>query len=140
MARYIDADKLLDDIGLRKGITANEVINGVPDKGIRPMDAPHCWFILSVMYAPTEDVRENVKGEWIRRTKVEDVYSIDGIKTWGIKCQCNRCTFTTIVIEDFGYYRYCPNCGADMRTRLQGTEIDGMYIDISGDGTVIEQI
>ena len=53
-------------------------------------------------------------GRWSRKTKV-DTYDIEGVKTWGIKCQCDRCDFTTIVVEDFGYYKYCPNCGADMR-------------------------
>jgi len=52
-------------------------------------------------------------GHWSRKTKV-DAYDIEGVKTWGIKCQCDRCTFTTIVVEDFGYYSYCPNCGAKM--------------------------
>ena len=42
--------------------------------------------------------------------------------------------------DDHPLYAYCPCCGADMQSRLQGTEIDGTYIDISGDGTVIEQI
>lgn len=55
------------------------------------------------------------KGEWSRHTRVEPVYSIDGVKTWGDKCQCNKCTFTTIAVEGFGYYNFCPNCGADMR-------------------------
>ena len=50
-------------------------------------------------------------GRWSRKTKV-DAYDIAGVKTWGIKCQCDRCTFTTIVVEDFGYYKFCPNCGA----------------------------
>lgn len=52
-------------------------------------------------------------GHWSRKTKV-DAYDLAGVKTWGIKCQCDRCTFTTIVVEDFGYYTYCPNCGAKM--------------------------
>lgn len=52
-------------------------------------------------------------GHWSRKTKV-DAYDIAGAKTWGIKCQCDRCDFTTIVVEDFGYYNYCPNCGAKM--------------------------
>ena len=52
-------------------------------------------------------------GHWSRKTKV-DAYDIAGVKTWGIKCQCDRCSFTTIVVEDFGYYKYCPNCGAKM--------------------------
>ena len=53
-------------------------------------------------------------GHWSRKTKV-DAYDIAGVKTWGIKCQCDRCDFTTIVVEDFGYYKYCPNCGAEMK-------------------------
>lgn len=52
-------------------------------------------------------------GHWSRKTKV-DAYDLCGVKTWGIKCQCDRCTFTTTVVEDFGYYKYCPNCGARM--------------------------
>lgn len=52
-------------------------------------------------------------GHWSRKTKV-DAYDIGGVKTWGIKCQCDRCCFTTIVVEDFGYYKYCPNCGVEM--------------------------
>lgn len=52
-------------------------------------------------------------GHWSRKTKV-DAYDIAGVKTWGIKCQCDRCTFTTIVVEDFGYYKFCPNCGTKM--------------------------
>ena len=50
-------------------------------------------------------------GRWSRKTKV-DAYDIAGVKTWGIKCQCDKCDFTTIVVEDFGYYKYCPHCGA----------------------------
>ena len=51
---------------------------------------------------------------WMRKTKVEGVYDIAGVKTWGVKCQCEKCDFTTTVIEDFGYYNFCPNCGAKM--------------------------
>ncbi len=58
--------------------------------------------------------QEPKTGRWMRKTKVDGVYDIAGVKTWGIKCQCNRCDFTTTVIEDFGYYNYCPHCGARM--------------------------
>ena len=58
-------------------------------------------------------------GHWTRHTRVEDVYDIAGVKTWGIKCQCDRCGFTTIVVEDFGYYKYCPNCGAKMESEVE---------------------
>ena len=58
--------------------------------------------------------QEPPTGHWMRKTKVDGVYDIAGVKTWGIKCQCDRCDFTTIVVEDFGYYKYCPNCGCRM--------------------------
>ena len=54
-------------------------------------------------------------GHWIRKIKV-DAYDINGVKTWGIKCQCDKCDFSTIVVEDFGYYKYCPHCGAKMES------------------------
>lgn len=63
-----------------------------------------------VGYIPSAEPKT---GHWSRKTKV-DAYDIAGVKTWGIKCQCDRCDFTTIVVEDFGYYKYCPNCGCRM--------------------------
>ena len=79
---------------------------------------------------PSTDVRENIRGEWTDHRTWEH----DG------EFYCSNCGFVLDSYIQGAFYNYCPNCGADMRTRLQGTEIDGMYIDISGDGTVIEQI
>jgi hypothetical protein len=82
-------------------------------------------FYKGLIHTPTEediqayiDVAPSVTlkpktGRWSRKTKV-DAYDLAGVKTWGIKCQCDKCDFTTIVVEDFGYYKYCPNCGAKM--------------------------
>ena len=70
-------------------------------------------------------------GEWVKMDKR------------GNNVRCSKCGNTLDlrgVNAGRGDANYCPNCGADMRSRLQGTEIDGMYIDISGDGTVVEQI
>ena len=80
----------------------------------------------AVSYLTQNDVKwlnENIKaleqepktGHWGRKTKV-DAYDIAGVKTWGIKCQCDKCDFTTTVVEDFGYYKFCPNCGAKMES------------------------
>lgn len=99
MARYIDADKLIDDLGLRKGITIDEIINGIPEKGIRPMDEPHCWFFLSIILAPTADVQPVVKGEWI-----ED----------GAVMKCSVCGNSS---DYCGTENFCNYCGADMRER-----------------------
>lgn len=71
-----------------------------------------------IIEAATKRIMEQIErqniGHWIRKIKV-DAYDINGVKTWGIKCQCDKCDFSTIVIEDFGYYKYCPNCGAEMK-------------------------
>lgn len=72
------------------------------------------YLIRAIGELPSVNPQETKTGHWSRKTKV-DAYDIAGVKTWGIKCQCDRCDFTTIVVEDFGYYKYCPNCGADMR-------------------------
>ena len=46
-----------------------------------------------------DDVRENVKGEWIDRGK-------DMMIRW----QCSECGR-----KDIHIYNFCPDCGADMR-------------------------
>ena len=55
------------------------------------------------------------KGKWIFKERREPVYDISGVKTWGIAYMCPECEFIHTVIEDFGQYVYCPNCGAEMR-------------------------
>lgn len=45
-----------------------------------------------------------------------------------------------VLAETFPELEENKSVKAEMRSRLQGTEIDGTYIDISGDGTVVEQI
>jgi predicted RNA-binding Zn-ribbon protein involved in translation (DUF1610 family) len=51
---------------------------------------------------------------WIKRNKVVDVYDWYGAKTWAIRYRCNNCGFIHTVIEDFGRYPYCPQCGSEM--------------------------
>lgn len=63
--------------------------------------------------------QEPPTGHWMRKTKVDGVYDIAGVKTWGVKCQCDKCDFTTTVVEDFGYYKYCPNCGCAMKGEIE---------------------
>lgn len=55
------------------------------------------------------------KGKWIYHERREPVWDITGVKTWGVAYRCPECSFIHSVIEDFGIYSYCPNCGADMR-------------------------
>lgn len=67
-----------------------------------------------VLKLPTIEPQRK-KGEWIFKERREPVYDISGVKTWGIAYMCSECGFIHTVIEDFGQYVYCPNCGADLR-------------------------
>lgn len=52
---------------------------------------------------PAADVRPVVHGKWLDRSS-----------GWTFNSECNKCGF--IVHEQFiKTYKYCPNCGADMR-------------------------
>lgn len=109
-----------DDVISRQAV--NDAINDVLVKYI-PMLYGSCEkipleLITAIMQLPPVNPQEPKTGHWSRKTKV-DAYDIAGVKTWGIKCQCDRCDFTTIVVEDFGYYKYCPNCGARMESEVR---------------------
>lgn len=55
---------------------------------------------------PAADVRENVKGEWIY-TPIEN-----GM----IVAMCPICKKVSAITQSVKeWYRFCPNCGADMR-------------------------
>ena len=58
------------------------------------------------------------QGEWI---EVDDV---------SIRCRCSVCGWEAHLYEDDVYgMPYCPNCGARMRPKLQGTHFDSIIID-----------
>ena len=71
-----------------------------PDGGI---DANYAIDFLEQM--PSADVRENVKGKWY----IPKEYSR---KTY--RRICTNCLNVAYYCGT-GNYRYCPNCGADMR-------------------------
>ena len=87
MSRYIDAEK----------IPYVDLNDDMPLSKVRVYVA----FKERIDRIPTADVRENVKGEWVR---IKDTV------------QCSQCKAKwidhTYLIETF---RFCPNCGADMR-------------------------
>ena len=58
---------------------------------------------------------ERKRGEWIFYEDRAPVWDIAGEKTWARAYKCSECGFVHSVIEDFGQYAFCPNCGADMR-------------------------
>lgn len=67
------------------------------------------WKISPIVLnpVPTADVRENVRGEWIKPIYRGDVLSYG--KAYYECDQCHKVAF-------FGNeMNFCPNCGADMR-------------------------
>lgn len=85
MSRYIDADKLQEEFKELHG-------------GKRS---------LLIDTQPTADVRENVKGEWIRR---------DSRYVGWISFDCSVCGETLeLDRETSNDFKYCPFCGANMR-------------------------
>lgn len=93
MSRLIDADEL---------ITAFPCGETVRTECVR----------ATIGHMPT--IEERKKGEWIEFDSDEDKYDI-------IKCPCCKHTFTVDSYHwtDIGFvkddFKFCPNCGADMR-------------------------
>ena len=125
-------------------MTRAEAIKCLYDiKDSMPFDSCNDWIdaCYIAIKSLSADVRENVKGEWI-------YLGLDVAGEYMYQCShCKAIIYEPEFLINYdkaqllgNRFNYCPNCGADMRSRLRGTEIDGMYIDISGDGTVIERI
>ena len=95
MARYIDADLLMKEFSDFVRPSNNSDFEPVP-----------IWndAVSLVGSAPTADVRENVRGEWIiERGRV-------------VRCSNCKAGFGTKVgVKNATTYDFCPNCGADMR-------------------------
>lgn len=58
---------------------------------------------------------EQMRGKWEPHGYRVKAWDIEGIETWARVYKCSECGFVHSVIEDFGHYKFCPNCGADMR-------------------------
>ena len=101
--RLIDADALEKTISVSHTMT--------DDYGIQ---TGYAICMRLIEDAPTIEP-ERKKGKWVCKERRESVYDLSGVKTWGIAYMCSECGFIHTVIEDFGQYVYCPNCGADMR-------------------------
>ena len=89
MSRFIDADKL------EQFLHRDEW--GTPDECWRPEHE----FGKFIDVLSTADVRENVKGEWIREPNCY--------------YRCSVCGEHYPSFRDDMDYNFCPNCGADMR-------------------------
>ena len=99
MARYIDADELKNSLGEppENWTSSPEEIQALND---------FYEFQTLIDSAPSADVRENVRGEWIKQ-----------YFDFRDNCQiysCSKCGYQDIDTN------FCPNCGADMRGEKDG--------------------
>ena len=94
MSRYIDKDTL--------GLTDFEIFmcDGSYKEALKML-------LEKIEQAPTADVRENVKGEWIK--EVDTMGGYDDYTP--INYYCSICGYLSMD----GQTNYCPNCGSDMR-------------------------
>ena len=70
--------------------------------------------------APTIDVRENVHGEWIPGKELSrEMCAGQVLHIEYENYRCSACGFTVdrllYHIDGSPFYKFCPNCGADMR-------------------------
>lgn len=70
--------------------------------------------LLAIINMPSAQP-ERKRGKWVFYEDRSPVWDIAGEKTWARAYKCSECSFVHSVIEDFGQYAFCPNCGADMR-------------------------
>lgn len=61
------------------------------------------------------DVRENVKGEWIKSQRDEDFVVCSNCKNIGYRTAAWRTDYAERI-------KFCPNCGAEMRTTCDDQE------------------
>lgn len=106
MAIYIDADKI--------------ILNGLENKSIEVRTKELIEkdeYVVSLLFRdlqkfidslPTADVRENVKGEWIK----ESEHSVMGDGYMWFCSICGRREYFNFRGQKDNF---CPNCGADMR-------------------------
>ncbi len=98
MARYIDADRLNSVLDKNFGHTGGaEVAKQLLDD------------------APTADVKEVVRGVWTRQDDTQALLSVQ----W--KCsQCGQIIQVDGILTAIGAgWKFCPNCGADMRGKAK---------------------
>lgn len=89
------------DCPLQSGVWDCRLTQKIYNWGLteRPSDCP-------LIEVPSDDVREVVRGEWQREENWETGYGV-----WVNVCSACR----AITPVNVSRYKYCPNCGADMR-------------------------
>lgn len=104
--RLIDADELIESI--KEELWHWDTVDGINATTVLKQT------ISDINNMPSAQP-ERKRGEWEFYEDRSPVWDIAGEKTWARAYKCSECGFVHAVIEDFGIYQYCPQCGADMR-------------------------
>lgn len=84
-------------------------------KAIRDCESPQILSHFAIKNGTL--YKERPHGEWEKYGYETEAYDIQGNVSWGQKRKCTNCGFIHTYIEDFGFYSFCPSCGADMRMK-----------------------
>lgn len=118
MAEYIDRQKVIDIINTTcPDFNIPEVNNSWAHKLTVIIRET---LVELVKGEPADDVRENIKGEWVHGHEIARAHLVDGsIEIEYEDYSCSSCGFKidrcVYHLDGSLVYRFCPNCGADMR-------------------------
>lgn len=113
MGRLIDADKLKSEHNMKDDCAeCDKELRGTSkacefDKVYTKMD--FCGWIDD---APTVDAAPVAHSEWIPKEKADTPY--------GLEMECVKCGFS-VIVNDALYFNFCPNCGAKMDGKEDGS-------------------
>ena len=82
-------------------------------------DSYHMGFKAGQQNLIDQGYEEIRHGRWVHYEHREPQYDLMGVKTWAEAYKCSNCGFIHSVIEDFGHYAFCPNCGAKMEVETE---------------------
>ena len=105
MAKYIDADKLIETLREIQGTHSPNLTKATNEA----IDLGLSLAMRMARKEPTADVAEVKHGEWIYKTTYGQLE----------ECNCSLCGQLMSTVEG-KRMNYCPKCGADMRGDTDG--------------------
>ena len=105
MSRYIDADWIIQKLERWRGQLAETY--GENDEYVLCLGE----VLMKLDDAPTDDVRENVRGEWIET----DTTWMAMTEAATVQIPSKICSVCQKPVPQIMWNNFCPNCGADMR-------------------------
>ena len=116
MARYIDADKLLEELQQasdKEGVKADAMAYaGIYDASVKYGHGQYCYInaMEIVKDAPAVDVVEVKHGYWVRQEKM-----VDGkVQAEAVCSNCGTDVVYQVIDNRWQFENYCPHCGARM--------------------------